>query len=129
MQETKKSIKGKSKALIIEGNTWMESSESDEEVDYALMAKSSDSDSKVSLNSDNILYNFNFDNLPEVKLNLYNLHSFFKLQTLENERIKAENLELIKRNEHLEAELILMEEIKSECETAKQFYSELLKRE
>ena len=98
---------GKAKALITEKKDWMDSSDSDKEVNYALMANV---EAEVSLPEKvpNVKYNFDTDNMSELKYFLKNLHLSFKSQTLENERIKLNNKELSERNDHLETELVKM---------------------
>lgn len=54
------------------------------------------------------------------------MHVSFRDQTLENEKIKFENNELKKRNEHLEAELIYMLEMQQD--NGIYFKPELLKK-
>ncbi|KAK1353364.1 hypothetical protein POM88_052499 [Heracleum sosnowskyi] len=95
--------KGKSeKALITKGRDWADTSDSDEDVNYALMATVKDeSDSyenKVPLTT----YAYDIDNISELRIYLKSTHVSYRDQTLENERIKSENLKLKDRNKFLE---------------------------
>lgn len=77
-----KSNKSKGKALITESNDWMDSSDSDEEVNYALMANV-DNDSSLSYEKvQNTVYDFDIENMSELKSFLKNLHMSFKNLTL-----------------------------------------------
>ena len=75
--ECRKANFGNAKALISEKKDWMDSSESDEEVNYALMANV-----KVKISSSrkvsNVIYNFDTDNMLELKSFLKNLYMSFK---------------------------------------------------
>ena len=72
---------GKLKALISEKKDWMNSSDSDEEVNYALMANV-EAESPPSEKVPNVVYNFDSDNMVELKSFLKSLHLSFKSQTL-----------------------------------------------
>ncbi|KAK1379814.1 hypothetical protein POM88_026558 [Heracleum sosnowskyi] len=84
--------KGKSeKALITKGRDWADTSDSDEGVNYALMATVEDeSENKVPLTT----YAYDIDNISELRIYLKSIHVSYRDQTLENERIKSENLKL-----------------------------------
>ena len=87
--------KGKSeKALISKGKDWADTSDSDDGVNYALMATVKDeaesSENKVPLTT----YAYDTDNISELRIYLKNIHVSYRDQTLENERIKSENLGL-----------------------------------
>lgn len=126
---TKECKKGKSeKALISQGKDWADSSDSDEETIYALMAladnESESSENKVPLTK----YAYDIDNISELRIYLKSLHVSYRDQTLENERIKSENLALINRNKVLEEALESMNEIKKQRDDAVYVEQELLKR-
>ena len=84
---------GKEKTLISEKKDWMDSSDFDEEVNYALMTNVK---AKVfsSEKLPNVIYNFDTNNMLEHKSILKNLHMSFKNQTIENDRLKLSNEEL-----------------------------------
>jgi gag-polypeptide of LTR copia-type/Zinc knuckle len=120
--------KGKTNALITSSKSWMDSSDSEEEEEnYALMAFTEDSvapDVKVPP----VVFDLDTDNISQLKSSIKSLHMSFKCQTLENARIKSEMSEVRKRNEFLEAELLLMEEVKTECNRARHNEDELRTR-
>ncbi|KAK1372291.1 hypothetical protein POM88_028484 [Heracleum sosnowskyi] len=121
--------KGKSeKALITKGKDWADTSDSDEDVSYALMAtvedKSETSENKVPLTT----YAYDIDNISELRIYLKNIHVSYRDQTLENERIKSENLKLKNRNKFLEEELVNMQQVQKERDDAVYVEQELLKR-
>ena len=101
-------------ALFTKGRDWADTSDSDEEVNYALMAsvenESEASDLKVPLTT----YAYNIDNISELRIYLKNLHVSYRDQTLENERIKSESSSLRKRNKFLEGELVNRQQVQKE---------------
>lgn len=104
------------KALITSNKDWMDSSDSEEETSYALMANTD----PIS-NSDKVpdsIFNFNTDSIYELKSFLRTLHVSFKTQSLENERLKTEIKSLSKKNSFLESELVHMLSTKKDCENA-----------
>ncbi|KAK1401340.1 hypothetical protein POM88_000945 [Heracleum sosnowskyi] len=121
--------KGKSeKALISKGKDWADTSDSDDGENYALMATVRDetesSENKVPLTT----YAYDTDNISELRVYLKSVHVSYRDQTLENERIKAENLSLKDRNKFLEGELEKMKQIQKERDDAVYVEQELLKR-
>ena len=121
--------KGKAeKALISQGKDWADVSDSEEDTNYALMAtvdnENDTSEVKVPLTTQA----FNTDNISELRIFLKSLHVSYRDQTLENERIKSENLSLKKRNDFLESELVTMLETQKERDDAIYVKHELLKK-
>ncbi|KAK1373841.1 hypothetical protein POM88_030034 [Heracleum sosnowskyi] len=121
--------KGKSeKALITKGKDWADTSDSDEGVNYALMATGRDeadsSENKVPLTT----YAYDTDNISELRIYLKSIHVSYRDQTLENERIKSENLGLKERNKFLEEKLVNMQQVQKERDDAVYVEQELLKR-
>ncbi|KAK1401859.1 hypothetical protein POM88_001464 [Heracleum sosnowskyi] len=121
--------KGKSeKALITKGKDWADTSDSDEDVNYALMAtvkdESDSSENKVPLTT----YAYDTDNISELRIYLKSIHVSYRDQTLENERIKSENLKLKERNKFLEEELVNMQQVQKERDDAVYVEQELLKK-
>ena len=121
--ECKKAKAGQRKALITSSKDWMDSSESEEEeVTYALMANTDEvgkSQEKVTP----IFFDFDTDNISELRSFLKSLHISFRNQSLENARIINEKSELKERNDHLETELVKMLETQKECDKAKHMES------
>ena len=122
--------KGKTeKALISTGRNWADTSDSEEEeVNYALMATTNEdsevSESKVPLTT----HAFDTDDISELRIFLKSMHVSYRDQTLENERIKTENAQLLKRNDFLEKELVMMLEVQKERDEAVLVKKELLKK-
>ncbi|KAK1388711.1 hypothetical protein POM88_016889 [Heracleum sosnowskyi] len=121
--------KGKSeKALITKGKDWADTSDSDEDVNYALMAtvqgESDSSENKVPLTT----YAYDIDNISELRIYLKSIHVSYRDQTLENERIKSENLKLKERNKFLEEELVNMQQVQKERDDVVYVEQELLKK-
>ncbi|KAK1384661.1 hypothetical protein POM88_022396 [Heracleum sosnowskyi] len=121
--------KGKSeKALITKGKDWADTSDSDEGVNYALMATIKDeaesSENKVPLTT----YAYDTDNISELRIYLKSIHVSYRDQTLENERSKSENLGLKERNKFLEEKLVNMQQVQKERDDAVYVEQELLKR-
>ncbi|KAK1355750.1 hypothetical protein POM88_049006 [Heracleum sosnowskyi] len=121
--------KGKSEtALISKGKDWADTSDSDDGVNYALMATVKDetesSENKVPLTT----YAYDTDNISELRVYLKSVHVSYRDQTLENERIKSENLSLKDRNKFLEGELENMKQIQKERDDDVYVEQELLKR-
>lgn len=112
--ECKNSTDGRSQALITKKTDWADSPDSDGEVNYALMANiDSDfvpSDTKVPYTT----ITFDIDDISELRIFLKCLHVSCRDQTLKNERIKIENSDFKRRNDHLEAELMFMLETEKE---------------
>ncbi|KAL8119287.1 hypothetical protein AgCh_016714 [Apium graveolens] len=87
---------------------------SDDGVNYALMENADDEAENSKLKVPQTILAFNTNDIYELQLFLKTLHVSYRDQTLENNRIKSENSELKKRNDHLEIELLLMLEIQKE---------------
>lgn len=127
--DCKKTKKSKGISLISSSKDWMDSSDSEEEevINYALMANADECVNPENASSSKVynpICDFDTDNISELKSFLKSLHISFRTQTTENTRILSEMSDLKKKNDHLEIELVLMLEIKKECEKAK--YSEVL---
>ncbi|KAL8119041.1 hypothetical protein AgCh_016517 [Apium graveolens] len=101
----------KKQALILRKRNWDGSSNSDDGVNYALMAKADVEADNAELKAPQTILAFDTDNIYELRLFLKSLHVSFRDQTLENNRIKSENSELKERNEHLEYKFLSMLEI------------------
>lgn len=95
------------KSLITSKKDWKDSSESEEETSYALMANIDAPNS----NSDKVLdsiFNINTESVYELKSFHRTLHVSIKTQTLRNERLKSEIQALSAKNNFLESKLIQM---------------------
>ena len=64
------------------------------------------------------VYNYDLNSVSELRCFLNSLNTSFRSQSLENSRLISEANELKKRNDFLEAELVLLLEIKKDCEKA-----------
>ena len=117
--ECKKAKKTPGKALITGNKDWMDSDSEDEEVSYALMANADEPKASTSEKVHTTNYNCDLNSVSELRCFLNSLNTSFRSQSLENSRLINEANELRKRNDHLEAELIFLLEIKKECDKAK----------
>ncbi|KAL8133988.1 hypothetical protein AgCh_009166 [Apium graveolens] len=102
----------KKQALISKKRNWDNSSDSDDGVNYALMANADVEADNAELKVPQTILAFDNDDIYELRLFLKTLHISYMDQTLENNRIKSENSELNKRNDYLEIDLLSMLEIK-----------------
>ena len=122
--------KGKTeKALISKGRNWAENLDSkEEEVNYALMATTNEEPGTSDVKVPHTTHAFDTENIYELRIFLKSMHVSYRDQTLENERIKFENSDLIKRNDYLEKELVMMLEIQKEKDEAVLIKHELFKK-
>ena len=117
--ECKKAKKTQGKALITGNKDWMDSDSEDEEVSYALMANTDESNTTTPDKVHSTVYNCDLNSVSELRCFLNSLNTSFRSQSLENSRLTSEINDLKKRNDHLEAELVFMIETQEECEKAK----------
>ena len=117
--ECKKAKKTQGKALITGNKYWMDSHSEDEEVSYALMANADETKAATPDKVHTTVYNCDLNSVSELRCFLNSLNTSFRSQSLENSRLISEANELKKRNDYLEAELVLLIEIQKECEKAK----------
>ncbi|KAK1396498.1 hypothetical protein POM88_006361 [Heracleum sosnowskyi] len=121
--------KGKTeKALISKGKDWADTSDSDEGVNYALMATGRDEADSSENKEPLTTYAYDIDDISELRIYLKSIHVSYRDQTLENERIKSENLGLKERNKFLEEKLVNMQQVQKERDDAVYVEQELLKR-
>ena len=125
--ECKKAKKEKEKAFITKKGNWTDTSDSEEEVNYALMANT-DNNSESTAKVPHSTLAFDTEDITELRSFLISLHISFRDQTLENERLKSETLSVKKRNDYLEKELVQMLEVQKERDDAVIVKDELLKR-
>jgi len=105
--------RNKGKTLITSTKGWMDSSESEEEVNYALMAKVETPEKVL-----HPVFNIDIDDICELKRFLKHLHLDFKNQSQENSRLKSEISALKERNCQVELELKSMNEIQKKHDLA-----------
>ena len=117
--ECKKAKKTQGKALITGNKDWMDSDSEDEEVSYALMANTDESNTTNPDKVHSKVYDCDLNSVSELRCFLNSLNTSFRSQSLENARLISEITDLKKRNDHLEAELVFMTETQKECEKAK----------
>ena len=110
-----KASKGSGKALISSSKNWLDEYDSDEEQSYALMAEFEDA-SQIAEKVPQNIYNFDTDNMSDLKSFLKSMHINFKCHLLENARLINEMTDLKNRNEFLELELTCLKEVQEECE-------------
>ena len=117
--ECKKAKKTQGKALITGNKDWIDSDSEDEEVSYALMANTNESNTTTPDKVHSTVYDCDLNSVSELRCFLNSLNISFRSQSLENSRLTNEINDLKKRNDHLEAELVFMIETQKECEKAK----------
>ena len=117
--EYKKAKKTQGKALITGNKDWMDSDSEDEEVSYALMANTNESNTTTPDKVHSTAYNCDLNSVSELRCFLNSLNTSFRSQSLENSRLTNKINDLKKRYDHLEEELVFMIETQEECEKAK----------
>ena len=117
--ECKKAKKTEGKDLITGNKDWMESDSEDEEVGYALMENTDESNTTNPDKVHSTVYDCDLNSVSELRCFLNSLNTNFRCQSLENARLSNEINDLKKRNDHLEAKLVFMTETQKECEKAK----------
>ena len=117
--ECKKAKKTQRKALITGNKDRMDSDSEDEEVSYALMANTDESNTTTPDKVHSTVYDCDLNSVSELRCFLNILNTSFRSQSLENSRLTSEINDLKKRNDHLEAELVFMIETQKECDRAK----------
>ncbi|XP_063949925.1 uncharacterized protein LOC135152763 [Daucus carota subsp. sativus] len=126
--ECKKAKNDKGQAFITQKGNWADTSDSEEEVNYALMANTDNSSETVETKVPHSTLAFNIEDITELRLFLKSLHISYRDQTLENERLKSEVSDVKKRNDYLEKELVQMLEVQKERDDAVIIKNELLKK-
>ena len=91
--ECKKAKNEKGQAFFTKKGSWADSSDSEEEVNYALMANTDNNSEVVESKVPHSTFAFDTEDITELRLFLKNLHVSYRDQTLENERLKSEILE------------------------------------
>ena len=106
--ECKKAKKTQGKDLITGNKDGMDSNSEDEEVSYALMENTDDSNTTTPDKVHSTVYDCVLNSVSELICFLNSLNTIFRSQSLENSRLTSEINDLKKRNDHLEVELIFM---------------------
>ena len=115
---------------------WADSSSSEDEINYdniAFMAISSEkerslkSSKQVTIYSAESLNNLDTDNFESVQAEIKNLRANFRTLSSKTERLRETNVELIKRYNFLESELVCILQIKTESDKNRHNYCEILK--
>lgn len=93
----KKGKSDKGQALITKKKNWADTSDSEEEVNYALMANADSSSGTAELKVPHSTLSFHTDDIFVLRLYLKTMFISFRDHTLENERLKSESLALKKQ--------------------------------
>ena len=97
-------------------------------MNYALMATTNEEPESPKPKVPHTTHAFDTDSISELRIFLKSMHVSYRDQTLENERIKSENAQLIKRNDFLEKELVMMLEIQKGRDEVVLIKQELFKK-
>ena len=76
----------------------------------------------------NLIFDFDTENISELRLFLKSLHISFKSQSLENTRILSELSVVKERNNQVEAELLCMKGVQAECDKTKHINAVIQKK-
>ncbi|KAL8102540.1 hypothetical protein AgCh_027156 [Apium graveolens] len=112
--DCKKGKSDKGQALITKNKNWAYTSDSEEEVYYALMANADSSSETAELKVPQTTLAFHTDDITELRLYLKTMFISFRDQTLTNKRLTSKNLALRNRNDYLEKELVFLHQIQKE---------------
>ncbi|KAL8103712.1 hypothetical protein AgCh_028059 [Apium graveolens] len=123
----KKGKSDKGKALVTKKKSWVDSSDSEDEVNYTLMANADGSPETAELKVPQTTYAFHTDDITELRLYLKTMFISYRDQTLTCERLTSENLAFKKRNDYLEKELVMFHQTQKERDDAFYVRDELLK--
>ncbi|KAL8119521.1 hypothetical protein AgCh_016875 [Apium graveolens] len=128
-----KKVKGdKGKALITKQKRWTDTSDSESEEYYALMANADKESAESSSEAAEIkvpqtTYAFHTDDINELRRYLKTMFVSYRDQTLTCERLTSENLAFKKRNDFLEKELIMFHQTQKDRDDALYVRDEVLK--
>ncbi|KAL8102541.1 hypothetical protein AgCh_027157 [Apium graveolens] len=125
--DCKKGKSDKGQALITKNKNWAYTSDSEEEVYYALMANADSSSETAELKVPQTTLAFHTDDITELRLYLKTMFINFRDQTLTNKRLTSKNLALRNRNDYLEKELVFLHQIQKERDDSLYVKNELLK--
>ncbi|KAL8101335.1 hypothetical protein AgCh_033279 [Apium graveolens] len=128
-----KKVKGdKGKALVTKKKSWTDTSDSESEENYALMAnadkESAESSSEAAETKvPQTTYAFHTDDINELRRYLKIMFVSYRDQTLTCERLTSENLAYKKRNDFLEKELVIFHQTQKDRDDAFYVRDEVLK--
>ncbi|KAL8127829.1 hypothetical protein AgCh_014672 [Apium graveolens] len=128
-----KKVKGdKGKALVTKQKSWTDTSDSESEENYALMAnvdkESAESSSEAAETKvPQTTYAFHTDDINELRRYLKTKFVSYRDQTLTCERLTSENLAFKKRNDFLEKELVMFHQTQKDRDDAFYVRDEVLK--
>ncbi|KAL8126686.1 hypothetical protein AgCh_013813 [Apium graveolens] len=128
-----KKVKGeKGKALVTKQKSWTDTSDSESEENYALMAnadkESAESSSEAAETKiPQTTYAFHTDDINELRRYLKTMFVSYRDQTLTCERLTSKNLAFKKRNDFLEKELVMFHQTQKDRDDAFYVRNEVLK--
>ncbi|KAL8127724.1 hypothetical protein AgCh_014592 [Apium graveolens] len=128
-----KKVKGdKGKALVTKQKSWTDTSDSESEENYALMAnadkESAESSSEAAETKvPQITYAFHTYDINELRRYLKTMFVSYRDQNLTCERLTSENLAFKKRNDFLEKELVMFHQTQKDKDDALYVRDEVLK--
>ena len=125
--DCKKPKRDKAKALVTKKKNWTDTSDSEDEVNYALMANADSSSETAEMKVPQTTYAFHTDDIVELRLYLKTMFISYRDQTLTCDRLTSENLEYKERNDYLEKKLLVLDQAQIEKKEALQARDELLK--
>ncbi|KAL8120655.1 hypothetical protein AgCh_017726 [Apium graveolens] len=125
--DCKKGKSDKGKALVTKKKSWTDSSDSEDEVNYTLMANADGNPETAELKVPQTTYAFHTDNITELRLYLKTMFISYRDQTLTCERLTSKNLAYKKRNDYLENELVKFHQTQKERDDAFYVRDEVLK--
>ncbi|KAL8103854.1 hypothetical protein AgCh_028153 [Apium graveolens] len=125
--DCKKGKSDKGKALVTKKKRWTDTSDSEDEVNYALMANADSSTNTAELKVPQKTFAFHTDDIIELRLYLKTMFISFRDQTLTCERLTSENLALKNINDYLKKELVFLHQTKKEKDEALYVRDEVLK--
>ncbi|KAL8107460.1 hypothetical protein AgCh_024026 [Apium graveolens] len=114
----KKVRSDKGKALVTKKKSWTDTSDSEGEVNYALMANANSSSDAAELKVPQTTYAFRTDDINELRRYLKTMFIIYRDQTLTSERLTSENLAYKKRNDYLEKELVMFHQTQKDRDDA-----------
>ncbi|XP_063948076.1 uncharacterized protein LOC135152172 [Daucus carota subsp. sativus] len=114
----KKVKNDKGQAFITNKGNWADTSDSEEETGYALMANTDNNSETAETKVPHSTFAFDTKDITELRLFLKSLHISYRDHTLENERLKSEILDVNKRNDFIKKELVQMLEVQKERDDA-----------
>ncbi|KAL8148157.1 hypothetical protein AgCh_005489 [Apium graveolens] len=125
--DCKKGKGDKGKALVTKKKNWTDTSDSEDEVNYALMANADSSSDAAELKVPQTTYAFHTDDITELRSYHKTIFISYRDQTLTCDRLTSENLAFKKRNDYLEKELGMFHQTQKERDDAFYVRDEVLK--